>query len=204
MGQDPAEPGPREVRRVRIGIFGGTFDPPHVGHLLAASDAWELLNLDRVLFVPTAAQPLKGGAEVASPADRLAMVRLLVAGDPRFEVEPMEALRGGLSFTVDTVRALRERWPAGTADLFLLLGTDAAAQFPRWREPAAIMALAEVVVLTRLDGPGAAPDGMRVAGTRRIDISSTEIRERVRGGRPIRGFVTEGVAGYIGRQGLYR
>lgn len=189
---------------MRIGIFGGTFDPPHVGHLLAATDACEALALDRVVLIPAASQPLKAGREVALAAQRLAMVRLLAEGDPRLIVDPMEIERGGLSFTVDTLRALRGRWPAGTADLVLLLGADAAAQFPQWKDPAAIQALAEVVVLTRTDAPDVVPDGLRAITTRRVDVSSTEIRERVRSGRPVRGFVTEPVAAYIAQQGLYR
>lgn len=188
---------------MRIGVFGGTFDPPHVGHLLAASDAAEALALDRVVFVPAATQPLKAGQQAASPADRLAMVELLVAGDPRFAVEPMELDRGGLSFTVDTLRALRERYPAGTADLVLLLGADAAAQFSLWRDPDVIRRLAEVVVLRRGEG-SAAPEGFRAVATRRVDISSSEVRDRVRAGQDIRGFVTDPVAAYIARAGLYR
>ena len=189
---------------MRIGIFGGTFDPPHVGHLLAVSDACEALALDRVILVPAAGQPLKSGREVATAAQRLAMVRLLAEGDPRLGVEALEVERGGLSFTVDTLRALRERWPAGTADLVLLLGADAAAQFPQWKDPAAVRALAEVVVLTRGEAEGVVPADLRAIATRRVDVSSTEIRERVRAGRPVRGFVTEPVAAYIAQQGLYR
>lgn len=185
---------------MRIGIFGGTFDPPHVGHLIVAQDAAEALGLDRVLFVPAATQPLKAGQEAAPPADRLAMVRLLLGDDPRFAVEAAEVERGGLSYTVDTLRALRRRWPAGTAELVLLLGADAAAQFPQWREPAEVRALAEVVVLSR----GDAPAGVRVVPTRRVDVSSTEVRERVRAGRPVRALVTDPVAAYIAARGLYR
>ena len=189
---------------MRIGVFGGTFDPPHLGHLLAATDAAEALALHQVLFVPAATQPLKAGRLAgASPADRRAMVELLVAGDDRFSVEPMELERGGLSFTVDTLRALRERYPAGTADLVLLLGADAAAQFSHWREPGEVRRLAEVVVLRRGEG-SAAPEGFRAVPTRRVDISSSEVRERVRAGRDIRGFVTDPVAAYIARTGLYR
>ena len=174
-----------------------------VGHLLAATDAAEALELDRVLFVPAATQPLKAGQVAAPATDRRAMVELLVAGDARFAVDTMELERGGLSFTVDTLRALRERYPAGTADLVLLLGADAAAQFSLWREPGEIRRLAEVVVLRRGEG-SAAPEGFRAVPTRRVDISSSEVRERVRAGRDIRGFVTDPVAAYIARAGLYR
>lgn len=189
---------------MRVGIFGGTFDPPHVGHLLAASDACEALGFDQLVFIPAGTQPLKAGNTMSAAADRLAMVKLLVAGDDRFSVETMEIDRGGLSFTVDTLRTLRQRWPAGTADLTVLLGADAAAQFPQWKEPAAVLALAEVVVLTRSDAPERVPDGLRGIKTRRVDVSSTEIRERVKAGKPVGAFVTEPVAAYIARTGLYR
>jgi nicotinate-nucleotide adenylyltransferase len=187
---------------MRIGILGGTFDPPHVGHLLAASDAHEKLALDRILFVPAAAQPLKS-AIMASPADRLAMVELLAAGDPRFTVDPIEIERGGLSFTIDTLRALHDRWKADPAlALVLLLGADAAATLPQWREPDQIARLAEVVVMRRGDSRAAVIG--RAIDTRCVDVSSTEIRARVRAGQSIRGFVPEPVAAYIEGRRLYR
>lgn len=189
---------------MRVGIFGGTFDPPHMGHLVAATDAFEALALDRLVFVPVATQPLKATQPTASAADRLAMLRLLVAGDDRFAVDAEEVGRGGLSYTVDTLRTLRQRWPAGTADLVLIVGADAAAQFPQWKEPEAILALAEVVVLTRGDMPAAHTAGLRELGTRRVDVSSSEVRDRVKAGKPVRGFVTDAVAAYIAQAGLYR
>jgi nicotinate-nucleotide adenylyltransferase len=189
---------------MRIGILGGTFDPPHVGHLIAAQDAAEALGLDRVLFVPAATQPLKAGREMAPAADRVEMVRLMLGNDPRFSVETAEVERGGLSYTVDTLRALRRRWPAGSAELVLLLGADAAAQFPQWKEPSAVRELAEVVVLTRGDESEPVPSGLRAVPTRRVDVSSTEVRDRVRAGKPVRGLVTDPVAAYIAARGLYR
>ena len=189
---------------MRIGIFGGTFDPPHVGHLLAASDAYEALGLDRIVFVPAAGQPLKS-AIVASPVDRLAMVQHLVGEDPRFAVDPIEIERGGLSFTVDTLRALRERWKSDTGlALVLLLGADAAATLPQWREPAEVAALAEIIVLSRAGEGEARVTTGRAIDTRRVDVSSTEIRARVAAGRSIRGFVPEPVAAYIEGRRLYR
>jgi nicotinate-nucleotide adenylyltransferase len=184
---------------VRIGLFGGTFDPPHLGHLLAASDAFEQLTLDRLVFIPNAAQPLKTGRRTASAADRLEMVRLACQGDARFEVDAIEVDRGGLSFTVDTLRAYRDRHP--DAALFLLVGEDAARTLPSWREPAAILDLAELIVLTRGDD-GGGPSGRRLH-TRRVDVSATEIRERVAAGRSIHGFVMDGVARYIESHRLY-
>jgi nicotinate-nucleotide adenylyltransferase len=193
---------------MRIGLLGGTFDPPHIGHLLAAGDAMEALALDRVVFIPTAQQPLKADSPASPPADRLAMVRALVRGDDRFVVDPVEIDRGGLSFTVDTLRILHERWRDDKQlALFLLLGADAVATLPKWREPDAVAALAEIVVLARSGGP-ATPvmvprSGQRVT-TRRIDVSSTEIRARVRAAKSIHGFVPDEVAEYITGAGLYR
>lgn len=187
---------------MRIGIFGGTFDPPHLGHWLAAVDAAETLALDEVIWVPAAQQPLKAGVSSADAAHRLAMARLTVQGDGRFRVDAVELERGGLSFTVDTLRTYRERYP--DAALFLLLGSDAAASLPKWREPEVIRALAEIVVLTRGGEASELPSGVRAVPTRRVDLSATEIRERVAAGRSIRGFVPDAVAAYIAAHGLYQ
>jgi nicotinate-nucleotide adenylyltransferase len=193
---------------MRIGIFGGTFDPPHVGHLLAASDAFEQLSLDRLLFVPAGAQPFKVGDVQAGGAARLEMLRLMIGDDDRFRVEAAEIERGGLSFTVDTVTELAQRH-AG-ARLFLLLGEDNVTQFASWREPERIASLATIAVLARGGAPvltaAAANEAypMMHLETRRVDVSSTEIRARVREGRSIRGFVSDAVAEYIRAAGLYR
>jgi len=200
---------------MRLGLFGGTFDPPHVGHLLAASDAYEALHLDRVVFIPAASQPFKQGAVAASTTDRLAMLRLLVGDDPRFEVDPIEIDRGGLSYTVDTLDAYAARHPA--SERLLLIGEDLAAQIATWHQADRIATLAQVVVLARgLDADVSGEHGMlpgsrerasmpliRIA-TRRVDVSSSEIRARVRTGLSLRGFVTEAVADYIRAAALYR
>lgn len=187
---------------MRIGIFGGTFDPPHLGHYLAAVGAAEALSLDRVVWVPAAQQPLKTETRSAEAVHRLAMARLAVEGDSRFVVDSLELDRGGLSFMVDTLRTYRERHHG--AALFLLLGVDAAALLPKWREPESIRALAEVVVLTRGGEGESLPADLATLPTRRVDISATEIRARVAEGRSIRGFVPEAVAAYIAAHGLYR
>jgi nicotinate-nucleotide adenylyltransferase len=191
---------------VRIGILGGSFDPPHVGHLLAANDAVEALALDRLLFIPAAEQPLKTGLVAAPAKDRLAMVRLLAGKDPRFGVDAIEVDRGGLSYTVDTVRALRERWQGlAPLALFLLVGADVASTLPKWRDPEGIASLAEIVMLTREGGAEGLPPGVsRRIRTRRVDVSSTEVRARVRAGQSIRGFVPDAVAEYIATAGLYQ
>lgn len=196
---------------MRLGVFGGTFDPPHVGHLLVASDAVEQLSLDRVVFVPAAEQPLKPGSRETPPADRLAMVRALVGDDPRFAVDPIEIDRGGLSYTVDTLGTLVARQPG--AELFLLAGADVLATFAHWREPERIRRQATLVVLTRGGADGTAPSeappdfpggAPLFLPTRRVDVSSTEVRARLAAGRPIRGFVPESVADLIRSAGLYR
>lgn len=193
---------------MRLAIFGGSFDPPHIGHLLSAEDAYERLRLDRLIFVPAAVQPLKTGREATAAEHRLAMVRLLVSDDSRLEVSTAEIERGGLSFMVDTLGHFASAYP--DAERFLLLGADVLATFGQWRDPSRVLGLAQPVILERNGEaqatlPGGLDEGrlMRLP-TRRIDISSTEIRERVRQGRSIRGFVTENVAAYIHRAGLYR
>lgn len=188
----------------RLGILGGTFDPPHTGHLLLALDALDQFRLDRLLLVPAARQPLKVGQEMTPPEHRLAMVRLLEAADPRIAVDGREVERGGLSFTVDTMRALGGEYPG--AELFLLMGEDAAATLSQWREPEALAELVHVVVVGRGTEARPLPTGFRGdrMATRRVDISATEIRARVRDGRSIRGFVPDAVAEYIAAHSLYR
>jgi len=201
---------------MRIGILGGSFDPPHIGHLLIAQDARDALELDLLLVVPAATQPLKQDGRTPV-ADRLAMVERCFAGLDRIAVDPIEIERGGLSFTIDTVETFRRRWPA--AELHLLIGDDVVATLPRWREPARLLSMVQLVVLHRetadeLAGvaasdmePGStvvkAVHGELRLATRRVDVSSTEIRERVGAGRSIRGFVPAEVEAYIASVGLY-
>jgi nicotinate-nucleotide adenylyltransferase len=190
---------------MRIGLLGGSFDPPHNGHLLAAGDVYDALRLDRIVWIPTAVQPLKVGHASATADQRLMMVRRLVEGDPRFEVSAVETERGGLSFTVDTLTILSATWP--DSELFWLVGADIVESFANWREPERIVELATVVVMERSgeqDASERLPRGMRRVTTRRFDISSTEIRQRVREGRSIRGFVPDAVAAYIATERLYR
>jgi nicotinate-nucleotide adenylyltransferase len=190
---------------VRIGLFGGSFDPPHVGHWLAAVDAVESLALDRLDFIPTAQQPLKPASHAAPATARLEMLRAMVAGDGRFGVNPVEIERGGLSFTVDTVETYRAAAP--TDSLFLLLGTDAAGHLGRWKDPERLLRLVQLVVLTR-GAERFAPAGLGrdalVLSTRRVDVSSTEVRERAASGRSLRGFVMDAVADRIRDEALYR
>lgn len=196
--------------RLRIGILGGSFDPPHVGHVLMAQDALTLLGLDRLLVVPAGTQPLKGAAS-ATAAERLAMVQAAFAGISRVEVDPIEIDRGGLSYMVDTVEHFAGRWPE--SELLLLVGADAAADLARWRDPQRLLQLVQLVVAVRDDetvGSSPVPWATWPAihppvqlASRRVDVSSSEIRARVAAGRSIHGFVPEAVAAYIAASGLY-
>lgn len=191
---------------MRLGIFGGSFDPPHIGHLLAAVDAFEALELDRLVFVPTAIQPLKREVQAGAAQHRLAMVRLLVGSDRRFEVDATEIDRAGVSYTVDTLEIFAQRYP--TAERFFLVGEDAMAAFASWREPSRILDLARLAILRRPAVAGERrpelPDGTIALSTRLVDVSSTEIRERVRCGKSIHGFVPDSIAEYIESERLYR
>src|SRR5690606_19926739 len=188
---------------VRIGILGGTFDPPHIGHLIVAQDAWNALGLDRVLFVPAAVPPHKRG-RVSTPAEvRLAMVEAACADDPRFEASDLEIRRGGTSYTVDTLRALKERDPQGA--LFFLLGADQFREIHTWRSPEELVRLAELVALSRPGYPNVEPQiGLpyRRLDVTCVDISATEIRRRVVAGEPIRYLVPEAVEAIIRAHGL--
>jgi nicotinate-nucleotide adenylyltransferase len=195
----------------RIGLFGGTFDPPHLGHLALAEWARERLRLDRVLFVPAGLPPHKRGARLSSPAARVAMTRLAVRGNPAFRLSTLEVRRGGPSFTVDTLRALRAAHHG--ARLFLIMGQDSLADFATWREPAAIARLATLAVARRpRPARGAARAAARPPGRPRIvwldnpglELSSSAIRARARGGRSIRYLVPDAVAAFVARRRLYR
>jgi len=191
---------------VRLGVLGGTFDPPHIGHLLAASDAFEAMALDRIAFVPAAVPPFKSRTVQATADQRLRMLELTIEGDGRFEVSRLELDRAGLSFTVDTLAAFASVTP--NASIFLLIGEDLATQIASWRQADRIAELARIVVLVRGDvSEESALEStlpMTRVPTRRVDVSSTEIRDRVRSGRPIHGFVTDAVASFIDAAGLYR
>ncbi len=184
----------------RIGVFGGTFDPVHVGHLAIAFAALESVPLDRILFVLARRSPLKERTPVASAEDRLAMLRLATADEPRFAVSRVELDREGPSYTVDTLEHL-----AGPDELFLILGADALADMGRWHEPARIAQLATIVVAARPGSPAVEPAHRRlVIDTPLCDISSRELRARAARGRSLRYLVPDTVWRYIQERGLYR
>ncbi|HUF35262.1 MAG TPA: nicotinate-nucleotide adenylyltransferase [Gemmatimonadales bacterium] len=185
-----------------IGLFGGSFDPIHHGHLIVGRVAAEALGLAELRFVPAREQPFKQGQHAASPEHRAAMLELAVAGAPGLAVERAELERPGPSYTVDTLRALRARAP-DTA-LTLLLGADAAAELSAWRSADELPALARIVVFARPGTP--VPASPLIAETIRVpalDISATEIRRRAREGRSLRYWVPDAVAEYVTGHRLY-
>jgi nicotinate-nucleotide adenylyltransferase len=185
---------------MRVGVFGGTFDPVHVGHLAIANAALESVPLDRVLFVLARRSPLKERGPVAPEADRLRMLELAIAGEPRFAVSRIELDREGPSYTVDTLERL-----AGDDLLFLILGSDAIADFPRWKDPDRIAKLATLAVADRPGAPARLGDAPIVPfDAPRLDISSRELRARAARGRSLRYLVPESAWKHIEARGLYR
>jgi nicotinate-nucleotide adenylyltransferase len=185
-----------------IGLFGGSFDPVHHGHLIVGQIAREKLGLEVLRFLPAREQPFKQGRHRASPEHRSAMLSLAVADMVGFAIEKTELDRAGPSYTVHTLEELRNREPG--LDLVLLLGADAAAELPAWREARRIPELARVVVFAR---PGSkvsqAPGIAQTIEVPAIDISATEVRRRVARGLPVRYWVPDAVAEYIARHRLY-
>lgn len=189
-----------------IGVFGGTFDPPHVGHLVTAVNVRHALDLDEVLLVVANDPWQKAGTRAVSPAaDRLAMVEAAVGDVEGLEASDIELRRGGTSYTADTLAELGKRHPA--AQLHLILGSDAAAGLPTWERVEEVRAAATIVVVTR---PGAEtgepPDGWSWVSveTPRLEVSSTDLRARVADGRPLDYLLTPAVKDCIERRGLYR
>lgn len=185
-----------------VGLLGGSFDPIHHGHLIAARTVLETLGLDSLRFVPAREQPFKQGAHGATPEQRAEMVALAIRKEPLFGLERIELGRPGPSYTVDTLRALRAREPA--TDFVLLVGADAAADLATWREAGEIPRLARVVAFARAGSAAAfGPMIWRSVAVPAIDISATEVRARVRAGRPVRWLVPDAVERYIAAERLY-
>jgi nicotinate-nucleotide adenylyltransferase len=191
----------KERKPMKIGVFGGTFDPPHLGHLVAAQEVHFRLGLDRVLWIPAGIPPHKRDQEITPGPVRLEMVRAAIAGDPRFEANDVEIRRPGPSYTVETLRQLRDRGPDD--ELFLILGADQLAELDGWREPDEIRRLATVVGFGREgDGPGQVA-GARIVRVPRLDVSSTEVRRRMAAGEPVTYLVPEGVEAIVRSERLY-
>lgn len=189
-------------RRPRLGILGGSFNPIHHGHLIVATRVAEALGLERVLVIPAARAPLKDPRELAPARDRWEMVKRAIRGDPLFEACDLELRRGGISYTVETLRELQRRRPA---DYRLILGADAARLLPRWKEVGEVLRLARIAVAARPgDGTVQGLPKKDIVEVPLLEISGTEIRDRVRRGLSIRYLVPAPVERYIHRRGLYR
>lgn len=195
------------MKRVRrIGIFGGSFDPPHIGHLIIAEVARQKLRLEKVVFVPAYVPPHKKGKHAATASDRFRMTKLAVRMNPHFSVSDLEIRRKGISYTVDTVRSFKRRYPA--SELFLIIGGDSLRQFWTWRSPQEILSLASLAVYSRhSDGRNPRTKSHKriyhIAGPL-LEISSTEIRNRIGKDRSIQYLVPDRVRAFITRRKLYR
>ncbi len=189
---------------MKLGIYGGSFDPVHLGHLLVAQAAIEELGLDRLFFIPAALSPFKPDSRPASGIVRLRLLRLALAGKANCDVDDMEIRRGGISYTVDTLRAYAEKFPG--AQLFYLIGADNAAKLAEWREPVVLAELAEFVAVPRPGGVSPVfppPFRGRTLKGFPFGVSSSEIRERVKAGLAIDHLVPAAVAGAIHEAGSY-
>lgn len=192
---------------LRVGFFGGSFDPIHIGHLIAAQDAVEQLGLDTLTFVPTAQAPLREEAVHAGAADRLEMIRLALGDDSRFRVSELEVTRGGVSYTCDTISELSRAHP-GMRPVWLI-GEDQVGKLPRWRRIAELCQATDFAYLQR---PGhaqpALPDlphlKLHRLQSHQIEVSSTEIRQRIHEKRPLRFLLPDPVIKYIHERNLYQ
>ncbi|MBX3180602.1 MAG: nicotinate-nucleotide adenylyltransferase [Candidatus Hydrogenedentes bacterium] len=190
---------------MRIGVFGGTFDPIHTTHVAIGRAALRHKNLDRVLFVVSADPPHKGGDEITPADTRYAMVEAALANEPGLEPCDLELHREGPSYTADTVRALRERYPG--AEFYLIIGQDALLDLPKWRSPEAILSEVRLLVLPRPGFNGALPESLE--GQYELlpfdlsDLSSTQVRERIAAGQSTGGALPDAVRSLVEEKGLY-
>lgn len=195
-----------EPRRLRVALYGGAFDPVHCAHLQVAQHAFEQAQLDRVIFIPAAQSPLKAHVPRANDAARLQMLRLALTGHAHFEVDPYEIEKGGISYTLETVRHFRDRMGAGV-ELFWIVGGDQFEQLEHWHGIDQLSALVTFLVLAR-PGSGLQPqpiEGLRyqVIEAPLMPQSSTEIRQRCAQGRSLKGYVPDAVEAFISERALY-
>ncbi len=194
-------------RRKKICLFGGTFDPPHIGHLLVAQKIYEAENFDKIVFIPTFKTPQKNN--ITDIKDRLAMLRMGVTSNPNFEISDLEIQRGGTSYTIDTIREYKSDQDYDSRELYYLIGSDSLQTFHTWKEPREILDECQVIVAIR---PGFRPSDIsnwilrkvRFASIPRFEISSSTIRSRWQENKTIRYMVTQPVWEYINDHGIYK
>jgi nicotinate-nucleotide adenylyltransferase len=193
-------------RRKKVCLFGGTFDPPHIGHLLVAQTIIEAENFDKIVFIPTFKTPQKNN--ITDIKDRLAMLRMGVTSNPNFEISDLEIQRGGTSYTIDTVRDYKSDQDYDSRELYYLIGSDSLQTFHTWKEPREVLDECQVIVALR---PGFRPSDIsnwilhkvRFASIPRFEISSSTIRSRWQENKTIRYMVTQPVWEYINDHGIY-
>ena len=192
---------------MKICLFGGTFDPPHIGHLLVAQTIFESENFDKLLSIP-ALTPHKDTNKITAIDHRVNMLKLAIQNNPQFEISDIEVKRGGMSYSIDTIKHLKNENGAASDELFFLLGSDSLKSFHTWREPENILKECQVIVAVR---PGFRPSDIpswilskiQFANLPRIEISATTIRERWQTNKTIRYMVTQPVWEYINEKNLY-
>lgn len=193
-------------RRLRLGVMGGTFDPIHHGHLVAASEVHSLFELDEVIFVPTGTQPFKADRDVTEAEHRYLMTVVATAPNPVFSVSRMEIDRPGITYTIDTLRDLNEQYPH--ADLYFITGADALSQILAWKDHEELFSLAHFIGVTRpghvLDDTGLPKSGVSLVEVPAMAISSTDCRHRVGHDKPVWYLVPDGVVQYIRKYRLYQ
>jgi nicotinate-nucleotide adenylyltransferase len=194
----------------RVGVMGGTFDPVHHGHLVAASEVAHRFTLDEVVFVPTGRPWQKDDRDVSPAEDRYLMTVIATASDPRFRVSRVDVDRAGPTYTVDTLRDLRDEYAAASVDteLFFITGADALTSITSWRDADEVLGLAHLIGVTRpghpLQDPGLPDGSVTLVEVPALAISSSDCRARVAAGAPIRYLVPRGVVEYVAKRGLYR
>ena len=189
-------------------IFGGTFDPPHIGHLLIAQTVFESENFERLIFVPANISPAKKNGDSSSPNERSKMLEIALINNPNFEISDLEIKREGISYTIDTIREFVDDLKLDKEDLFFLMGSDTLKSFHTWKDPEEILNLCNIIVaispgFTPSDIPQWVLDSVRFANIPRFEVSSTNIRRRWREGKTIRYMVTKEVWEYIDEKDLY-
>ncbi len=189
--------------KMKIGILGGTFNPIHIGHLILAEEAREKLGLDGIIFVPTYLPPHKDSSDIAAAEDRLTMVKMAVSGNPYFSVSELEIKRDGRSYTIDTIRQLKAKYP--NDDLYFIIGSDLLTYLEEWKDLDEINKMVRFIVATR---PGYAlekiPSRISTLPIRAVDISGFEIRKAIRENKSFRYLVPEAVFDYMNEHKLYR
>ena len=189
-------------------IFGGTFDPPHIGHLLIAQTVFESENFERLIFVPANISPAKKNGDSSPPEERSKMLEMSLTNNPNFEISDLEIKREGISYTIDTIKEVADKLKLDKKDLFFLMGSDTLKSFHNWKNPEKIIKICNIIVAIR---PGFTPsdipqwvlDNVRFANIPRFEVSSTNIRRRWREGKTIRYMVPKEVWEYITEKELY-